>query len=210
MRSVRLCIVVLGLLVGREIAEAAEPAGGFSPQTDPSGAERRPKRRPIGRLGAAVQLGGFYDLGDPGIELRGWAQRVGLSLSLGRHVAEPSEPGFTEVSSQAGKQLTGGFLFAFIDPRGGRRVPIKVYGTAGVVHTTQARGRFERVTPGPDGTLGEAVVEGGTGTASFVGAGAEIGFAGVPGLAVGSELLFALGGEGWGPGIRFAVRYYVW
>jgi hypothetical protein len=90
------------------------------------------------------------------------------------------------------------------------RIPIKVHGTAGIVHTTQARGRFERVTPGPDGTVGEAVVEGGTGTGSFAGVGAEIGFAGVPGLAVGSELLFALGGEGWGPGIRFAVRYYVW
>jgi hypothetical protein len=210
MRSVRLCILVLGLLVGREIAEAAEPAGGLSPQSGPSGGERGPERRTIGRVGAGVQLGGFYDLGDPGIELRGWAKGVGLSLSLGRHVAEPSEPGFTEVSSRAGQQLTGGLLLAFIDPKGGRRVPIKVYGTAGIVHTTQARGRFERATPGPDGTVGEAVVEGATGTGSFVGAGAEIGFAGVPGLAVGGEFLFALGGEGWGPGIRFAVRYYVW
>jgi hypothetical protein len=210
MRGVRLCVLVLGLLVGREIAEAAEPAGGLSPQSGPSGGETRPQRRTIGRLGAGVQLGGFYDLGDPAIELRGWANRVGFSLSLGRHVAEPSEPGFTEVSSQAGKQVTGGFLFAFIDPKGGRRVPIKVYGTAGILHTTQARGRFERATPDPDGTVGEAVVEGGTGTGSYAGAGAEIGFAGVPGLAVGSELLFALGGEGWGPGIRFAVRYYVW
>ncbi len=51
---------------------------------------------------------------------------------------------------------------------------------------TQARGRFERATD--------------TGS-----------IAGVPGLAVGSELLFALGGgEGWGPRVRFAVRYYVW
>ena len=194
MRSVRLCILALALLVGREIAEAAE----------------RPERRPIGRLGAGVQLGGFYDLGDPGIEFRGWAKRVGLSLSLGRHVADPSDPEFTEVSSQAGQQVTGSLLLAFIDPKGVHRVPIKVYGTAGILHTTQARGRYQRATPGPDGTLGEAVVEGGTGTGSFVGAGAEIGFAGVPGLAVGSELLFALGGEGWGPGIRFAVRYYVW
>jgi hypothetical protein len=44
---------------------------------------------------------------------------------------------------------------------------------------------------------------------SFVRVGAEIGFAEVPGLAVGSEFLFALGGEGWGLGVRFAVRYYV-
>jgi hypothetical protein len=71
MRTVRLCILVLGLLVGLEIAEAAEPVGGLSPQSDPSGGERRPERRMIGRLGAGVQLGGFYDLGDPGIELRG-------------------------------------------------------------------------------------------------------------------------------------------
>jgi hypothetical protein len=210
MRGVRLCILMLGLLVAREFAQAAEPAGRLSPQGGASGGAGRPEARTIGRLGAGVQLGGFYDLGDPGIELRGWASRIGLSLSLGRHVADPSEPGFTEVSSQAGKQVTGGFLFAFIDPKGGRRVPIKVYGTAGVVHTTQARGRFERVTPLPDGTVGEAVVEGSTSTGSFAGVGAEIGFAGVPGLAVGSELLFALGGEGWGPGIRFAVRYYVW
>lgn len=149
MRRVRLCILVLGLLVGREIAEAAEPAGRFSLQSGPPGGAGRPERRTIGRL-------------------------------------------------------------AFIDPKGGRRVPIKAYGTAGILHTTQARARFERATPSPDGTVGEAVVEGGTGTWSFAGAGAEIGFAGVPGLAVGSELLFALGGEGWGPGIRFAVRYYVW
>jgi len=188
-----LSIVVLGLLVARESAQAAEP-----------------ERRTIGRLGAGVQLGGFYDLGDPGIELRGWARRVGLSLSLGRHVADPSEPGFTRVSSHAGQQLTGGLLVAAIDPRGRHRVPIKVYGTAGFVHTTQARARFHRATPTRDGTVGEAVVEGATATGSFVGAGAEIGFAAVPGLAVGSELLFALGGEGWGPGVRFAVRYYVW
>jgi hypothetical protein len=210
MRSVRLCILVLGLLVGREIAEAAEPAGGLSPQMGPPGGAGRPERRAFGRLGAGVQLGGFYDLGDPAIDFRGWAKRVGLSLSLGRHSADPSEPDFSEVSSHAGKQFTGGLLLAFTDPKGGHRVPIKVYGTAGIVHTTQARGRFERPTPGPDGTIGEAVVEGGTGTGSFVGAGAEIGFAGLPDLAVGSEFLFALGGEGWGPGVRFAVRYYVW
>jgi hypothetical protein len=192
MRSVRLCILVLGLVVGREMAEAAEP-------------------RTIGRLGAGVQLGGFYDLSDPALELRGWAKRLGFSISLGRHYADPSYPGFTEVSSEAGKQFTGGFLLAFINPKTGRRVPIKVYGTAGIVHTTQARGRWEGATPAPDGTIGEAAVEGGTGTWPFGGAGVEIGFAGLPGLAVGSELLLAPAGEGgFGAGIRIAVRYYVW
>ncbi len=184
MRSVLLCVLVL--------ASPSEP------------------RPAIGRLGLGAQLGGFYDLGDPALELRGWVKRVGFSISLGRHVAEPSEPGFTEVYSQAGKQVTGGVLFAFNNPKPGRSVPIKVYGTAGIVHTTQARGRWERATPGPDGTLGEAGVEGATGYWSFAGAGAEIGFARVPGLALGSELLLALSGEGAGPGIRFAVRYYVW
>ena len=187
MRSVRLCILVLGLVVGRESAEAA-------------------KLRTIGRLGAGVQLGGFYDLSDPGLDLRGWAKGLGFSISLGRHYADPSYPGFTEVSSEAGKQFTGGVLLAFI--KTGRRVPIKVYGTAGIVHTTQARGRWEGAAP--DGTIGEAAVEGSTGTWPFGGAGVEIGFAGLPGLAVGSELLLAPAGEGVGPGIRFAVRYYVW
>jgi hypothetical protein len=211
MRSMRPCILVLGLLAGREIANASERAGGLFLQGGPSGAAKRPEKRAIGRLGAGLQMGGFYDLGDPGIELRGWARRLGLSVSLGRHVADPSEPGFTEVSSQAGQQFTAGVLLAFTDPRAGRKVPVKLYGTAGILHTTQARGRFERATPSRDGTLGEAVVEGGTGTGSFAGVGAEIGFAAVPGLAVGSELLVALGGgEGWGPGVRFAVRYYVW
>jgi hypothetical protein len=209
MRSAGLCVLVLGLLVGGAIAEAAEPARGLFPQTVPAGAGKRPERRTIGRLGAGIQLGGFYDLGDPAVELRGWAKGVGLSVSLGRHTADPGEPGFTEVSSHAGQQFTAGVLLAFVDTTG-RKFPIKVYGTGGIVHATQARGRFERATPGPDGALGEAVVEGATGTAPFAGVGAEIGFAGAPGLAVGSEVLFAVGGEGWGPGVRFAVRYYVW
>jgi hypothetical protein len=133
---------------------------------------------------------------------------VGISISLGRHVADPSYPEFTEVSSEAGKQFTGGVLLAFI--KTGRRVQVKVYGTGGIVHTTQARGRWQGITPAPDGTIGEAAVEGSTGTWPYAGAGVEIGFAGLPGLAVGSELLVAVGGEGFGPGIRFAVRYYVW
>jgi hypothetical protein len=58
-------------LVGREFAEAAEPAGRLSPQSCPSGGERRPEKRTIERLGVGAQVGGFYDLGDPGIELRG-------------------------------------------------------------------------------------------------------------------------------------------
>jgi hypothetical protein len=211
MRGVRLCILILGLVVGREIAQAAESADVISQQSGPSGGNRRPSRT-IGRLGMGVQLGGFYDLSDPALELRGWAKRLGFSVSLGRHYADPSEPEFTEVSSEAGKQFTGGLLFAFINPKAGRRVQVKVYATAGVVHTTQARGRWERVTPGRGGgTEGEAGVEGGTGTWPYAGAGAEIGFAGLSGLAVGSELLLApLGDGGFGPGIRFAVRYYVW
>jgi len=212
MRSVRLGILVLGLVVGGEVAQAAESADVISQQSGPTGGTQRPQPRTIGRLGLGVQLGGFYDVSDPALELRGWAKRLGFSVSLGRHYADPSEPGFTEVSSDAGKQFTGGVLIAFIDPRAGRRVPIKVYATAGVVHTTQARGRWERVTPGRGGgTEGEAGVEGGTGTWPYAGAGAEIGFAGLPGLAVGCELLLApLGDGGVGPGIRFAVRYYVW
>jgi len=211
MRSVLLCVLVLALVIERKIAEAAEAAEVVSQKSGPSGGDRRPKpSRTIGRLGVGAQLGGFYDLGDPALELRGWAKRVGFSISLGRHVAEPAYPGMTEVYSHAGKQVTGGFLFAFNNPKTGRSVPIKVYGMAGIVHTTQARGRWERATPGPDGVLGEAGVEGSTGYAPIVGVGAEIGFAGLPGLAVGSELLFARsGGEGVG-GIRFAVRYYVW
>ena len=84
MRSVRLCILVLGLLAGREMAEAAEPASALFLQSGPSGGANHPEKRAIGRLGAGLQMGGFYDLGDPGIELRGWAGRLGLSVSLGR------------------------------------------------------------------------------------------------------------------------------
>jgi len=211
MRSALLCAFVLAWIVDPESAEAAESTEAISQESGPSGGDQRPEpSRTIGRLGMGAQLGGFYDLGDPALELRAWAKRVGFSISLGRHVAEPSEPGLTEVYSHAGKQVIGGFLFAFNNPKPGGSVPIKVYGTAGVVHTTQARGRWERVTPDADGTLGEAGVEGSAGYWPFVGAGAEIGFAGVSGLAVGSELLFAVSGEGVGPGIRFSVRYYVW
>ena len=204
----RFCILVLGLVVGQGTVEAVEPAGVVSGKSADSGAGARPERRTIGRLGAGVQLGGFYDLADPALELRGWAKWVGFSLSLGRHVADPSYPDFTDVSSEPGKQFTGGVLLAFVNPRPGRRVPIKVYGTVGIVHTTQARGHWEGVAS--DGTLGEAGVEGATGTWPFAGAGAEIGFAGLPGLAVSSELVFAMSGDGFGPGVRFAVRYYAW
>ena len=212
MRSLRFGVLLLGLLGRHEIAETAEATEvvTLTQRSDPSREHRRPPPRTIGRLGVGVQLGGFYDLGDPGLELRGWARGLGFSIGLGRHTADPSEPGFTEVSSEAGEQVSGGALFAFVNPKAGHRVPIKIYGTAGVVHTTQARGRWERIPPGPDGTTGEAGVEGTTGTWPYVGAGAEIGFAKLPGLAVGGELIFAIGGEGFGPGIRFGVRYYVW
>jgi hypothetical protein len=102
------------------------------------------EKRAIGRVGAGVQLGGVYDLADPGLELRGWAKALGVSLSLGRHTADPSEPGFTEVFSDAGQQATVGLLLAFVDSK---RVPIKVYATGGIVHATQARGRWARATP---------------------------------------------------------------
>jgi hypothetical protein len=162
--------------------------------------------RTIGRVGAGVQLGGFYDLRDPGLELRGWAKGLGLSISLGRHTAEPSQPGFTQVFSKAGQQATGGLLLAVINAE-----TAKLYATAGLVHATQARGSWERATPAPDGTTGEAAVEGATGTWPFAGIGAEIGLRAVPGLALGGELLLASGGDGGAaPGIRFAVRYYVW
>ena len=209
MRSVLVCVLVLAPVIGREIAHAAEPTETVSQESGPSGGDRRPQpRRTIGRLGVGVQLGGFYDLGDPAVELRAWAKRVGFSMSLGRHVAGPDEPGWTEVFSHAGKQVTGNLLFAFINPKAGRSVPIKVYGAAGVVHTAQARGSWERVTP--DGWERVTGVEGSTGYAPIVGVGAEIGFAGLPALAVGSELLFAASGEGPTSAIRFAVRYYVW
>lgn len=200
MRSLLACVLALSPVVGGEIAEAAEPT---------------PARRTIGRVGAGVQLGGFYDLGDPGFELRGWAKGVGFSASLGRHYADPSESGFTEVSSEPGKQLTAGILLALLDSGSGRKLRIKLYGTGGVVHATQARGRWEREVPGergrPGGTEGEAAVEGGTGTWFYGGAGLEVGFAALPGLAISSELLLGAGGDGGvAPGVRFAVRYYVW
>ena len=169
------------------------------------------ERRTIGRVGAGLQLGGFYDLSDPALELRGWARRLGASISLGRHRADPSGPGFTEVFSDPGRQATAGVMLALIDRGSPRPVAIKLYGTAGVLNVTQARGRWERATPAPDGTIGEAAVEGGTGTWPYAGAGAEIGLAAVPGLAVGGEVLLTWsGGDGVGAGVRFAVRYYVW
>jgi hypothetical protein len=171
----------------------------------PSAAQAAEKRA-IGRVAAGVQLGGFYGLADPGLELRGWAKGLGLSLSLGRHSADPGEPGFTEVFSDPGKQVTGGLLLAFVNRR-----TIRAYATGGMVHGTQARGRWERA-PGPDGTIGIAAVEGQTGTWPFGGVGVEIGFKALPGLAVGAEFLLAFGGSegGTGPGARFAVRYYPW
>jgi hypothetical protein len=170
------------------------------------------ERRPLARVGAGVQLGGFYDLGDPGLELRGWAKGLGLSLSLGRHFADPSYPGFAETFSDPGKQATAGLLLAFINPRSGSAVPIRAYATGGIVHATQARGRWDSDTPAPDGTIGEAAVEGQTGTWPYAGLGVEIGLRALPGLALGSEFLLAFGGSdgGTSPGVRFAVRYYPW
>jgi hypothetical protein len=128
-------------------------------------------------------------------------------LSLGRHTAGPDE-GFTRISSQPGKQVTGNFLFAFVNPRAGRSVPVKVYGAAGVVHATQARGSWEQVTL--DGWERITGVEGSTGYAPIGGVGVEIGFARLPSLALGGEFLLAGAGEGPSPGLRFALRYYVW
>jgi hypothetical protein len=192
MHRLLLCASVLVLAAGGRTAEPAE-------------------RRTIGRAGAGLQLGGFYDLGDPAIELRGWANRIGASVSFGRHLPEVGEPGFTTVSSDPGKQVTGGVLLAFLDRGQARAVAMKLYGTAGVVHVTQARARWESATPTRDGTIGYSAVEGGTGTWPFAGAGAEIGLAKVPGLTIGSELLFTFSGDGEvGPGVRVGVRYYPW
>jgi hypothetical protein len=180
-----------------------------------------PSSRPaIGRIGAGAQLGGFYDLADPALELRGWAKRLGVSLSWGHHYADPSESGLTEVSSEPGKQATAGVLFAFTDPPRGRAVPIKLYATAGVVHATQARGQWQNDLPPPGAsfvrggsnrTYAESAVEGTTGTGGYVGLGAEVGFRFLPGLSLGAELLAGFGGgEGAAPGVRLAVRYYPW
>jgi hypothetical protein len=166
-------------------------------------------RRTLGGLGFGAQFGGFFDPGDPALEFRGWFKRVGFGLSWGRHLPEPSYSGFAEVDSRPGKQVIGGLLFAFNNPQPEHRVPFRVYGTAGIVHATQARAVWEGAVPAPDGTVGEAAVEGSTGYWPFVGVGAEIGFKRLRGLAVGSELLFAVSGEGVGPGIRFSVRYYL-
>ena len=194
MRHLLLCASVLAGLTG---ARSAHSADATSP------------RRTIGRVGAGVQLGGFYDLSDPALELRAWTGRLGVSFNLGQHRPEPSYPGFHEVSSDPGKQVTAGVLLGFNNPRPGRAVPVKLYTTAGLVHATQARAKWEG-GPAADGTIGEAGVEGQTGTAPFVGLGAEVGFARLPGLAVGTEFLVAFGNGGFGPGIRFGLRYYPW
>jgi hypothetical protein len=187
---------VLGLSAGGAAAEAAE-------------------RRTIGRVAAGLQLGGFYDLGDPALELRGWRGRLGGSVSYGRHLPDPSEPGFVLVRSDPGKQVTGGVLLAFLDPRGARAVAVKPYVTGGFVHVTQAKATWE--LPQPSGsrrgrtTIGETAVEGGTGTWPFGGAGVEIGFRKVPGLAFGSEALVTFSGAGGpAPALRFGLRYYPW
>lgn len=211
MGKVILAVFMVALVADR----AAEPAESFEALVRygarSSGDPSRDSRRALGRVGIGAQLGGFFDPKDPSLELRGWARRVGISLSWGRHAAEPSASGFTEIDSRAGKQVTGGLLVAFNHPKPDRSIPIRVYGTAGIVHTTQARGVWKRDIPDRDGIVGEAGVEGSTGYWPFVGAGAEMKFARLGGLAVGSELLFAVsGGEGVGPGLRFSVRYYVW
>jgi hypothetical protein len=173
------------------------------------------ERRTIGRVGAGFQLGGFYDLGDPALELRGWAGHIGVSASLGRHLPEASEPGLERVMSDPGQQVTGGVLLAFVNPKRSRPVTFKPYGTVGVVHVTQARATWQQ-TVAPTrgrrgGVVGETAVEGQTGTWPFAGAGVEIGFGAVPGLAVGSELLLTFSGDGGAaPGLRFGIRYYPW
>src|SRR5262245_51797848 len=183
-----LCASLLGLVAGADPAHAGE-------------------RRALSHVAVGVQLGGFYDLRDPGLELRGWARGLGLSVSLGRHSVEPSEPGMTEVFSEPGKQASAGLMLAFLNPGRDRAVPIKPYATGGSVHATQARARWERVTTGRGGgTIGEAGVEGQTGTWGYAGLGVEIGFKALPGLALGSE--FLLTSVSGGVGVRFAVRYY--
>jgi hypothetical protein len=206
-----LSVLMLGLVTERATAEQAESFEALFGNARHSGGERPEEPRTLERLGVGAQLGGFFDLGDPAVELRGWTRRVGSSFSWGRHLADPGYPGFAQTDSRPGKQVTGAVLFALNDPKPGRSsAPIRVYGTAGIVHTTQARGVWEGSTPAEDGTVGEAAVEGSTGYWPFLGAGAEIRFARLGGLAVGSELLFAVSGEGVAPGVRFSVRYYVW
>jgi hypothetical protein len=170
---------------------------------------RQHRKRTLAGFGVGVQLGGFYDLGDPALDVRGWAKRVGFSLSWGRHLPDPSYSEMVEVETHGGKQVTGGLLFAVNNPNPEHRIPFRLYGTAGLVHTTLARSVWERATPARDGTIGEAAVEGSTGYWPYLGAGAEVGFRRLRGLAVGSELLFAVSGEGVGPGFRFSIRYYL-
>jgi len=209
MVRVFLTALVLALVTDSATAEPPESSEGHF-RNDVHSVRARPQepRQPLAGIGVGAQLGGFFDPGDPALELRGWAKRMGFSLSWGRHLPEPSYSGMTEVHSRAGKQVIGGFLFALNNPKPEHRFPFRVYGTAGIVHTTQGGAVWERATPAPDGTVGEAAVEGSTGYWPYVGAGAEVGFARFRGLAVGSELLFAMSGEGAGPGFRFSVRYY--
>jgi hypothetical protein len=182
-----LSLLVIALAAGGATAEPGKKLSGF---------------------GVGIQLGGFYGPEDPALDLRGWAERVGFSLSWGRHLPDPGYSEMMEVESRPGKQVMGGLLFAVNKPNPVHRIPFRLYGTAGVVHTTQARSVWERATPARDGTIGEAAVEGSTGYWAYAGAGAEIGFARLRGLAVGGELVFAMSGEGVGPGFRFSIRYY--
>ena len=130
MRSVLVCAVVLAWVIDQESAEAAECTEAIFQESGPSRGDQRPEpSRTIGRLGMGAQFGGFYDLGDPALELRAWAKRMGFSISLGRHVAEPRESGLTEVYSYAGKQVTGGFLFAFRSNTGRVTVHLKKFGS---------------------------------------------------------------------------------
>ena len=76
MRSALLCAFVLACVIDQESAEAAESTEAISQESGPSFGDPRPEpSRTIGRLGMGAQLGGFYDLGDPALELRAWAKR---------------------------------------------------------------------------------------------------------------------------------------
>jgi hypothetical protein len=203
-----LSVLVLGLVTERATAAPPDPFGANESHSEKERSEE--PRRALEGFGFGAELGGFFDLNEPALEARGWLRRVGFSLSWGRHLPDPSYPGFTEVDSRPGKQVIGGLLFAFNNPKAEHRVPFRVYGTAGFVHATQARAVWKGDAPAADGTIGEAAVEGSTGYWPYLGAGVEVGLTRMRGLAFGSELLFAVSGEGVGPGVRFSVRYYPW